>query len=228
MPRILALDTSTEACSVALYVDGEVHEDHRVLPREHTRYLLPMVDSLLTSHKLPLRDLDAIAFGCGPGSFTGLRVCIGVVQGLAFGTGVPVVPVSTLHALAQSALSAAIPSAGCNGILAALDARMDEVYWATFGIDENGLHRFGDEILSAPEKIALPAEALHGKWLGAGSGWRYRERIACATDLEAIDETALPRAAAVARLAVSELEAGRAVSPEKALPTYLRDEVAWR
>lgn len=226
MSRILALDTSTDACSVALYRDGELTEDFRVLPREHTRYLLPMVDQLLSEQRQALRELDAIAFGCGPGSFTGLRVCIGVVQGLAFGSGLPVVPVSSLRALAQTALSDADFADG-DCILAALDARMDELYWAGYRLENGELQGLGDENLSAPERLMLPGDVSRQRWTGVGNGWRYRERIGCRDRMQRIDEDLLPRASAVATLAAADVASGRTLPAEQALPTYLRDEVAW-
>ncbi len=232
MPTILALDTSTEACSVALLSDGEITEDYRLLPREHTRHLLPMVDAMLAGQQLSLRDVDAIAFGCGPGSFTGLRVCVGVVQGLAYGSARPVVPVSTLKALAQTAvMEQRLQDGQC--ILAAIDARMDEIYWAAYQYrSDSGLVALGKEQLSAPEAITLPAivgESAESPapWLVVGSGWSYRQRLGFADQVEGV-EALLPHAAAIAKLGAASFAQGLAVSADQAVPTYLRDEVAWR
>src|SRR5690606_10081736 len=131
MTHILALDSATDACSVALYRDGEVTSLFELAAKSHTQRLLPMVDELLQSADCTLKDLDAIAFGRGPGSFTGLRICLGIVQGLAFGANLPVIPVSTLAAMAsgfwrEPAQYSALPLP----LLVALDARMDEIYWA--------------------------------------------------------------------------------------------------
>jgi len=222
MPRFLALDASTEACSVAYCGEHGVTELFVEAPREHMQRLLPMVDEVLAGQGLALRDLDAIAFARGPGSFTGLRICLGVVQGLAFGANLPVIPVSTLAALAQSALDVHPVPAGAR-ILSAIDARMDEVYWGRFECGVDGLVRaLGDEQVSAPEQVIAPAPLC----FGIGSGWNYGARMprdACAV----IDAAALPRAGAVARLALPLWSAGAAVSAEEALPVYLRDNVAW-
>lgn len=225
MPRLLALDTSTEACSVAYCDDRGVVERFVEAPREHMQRLLPMVDELLGERGVALRDLDAIAFARGPGSFTGLRICLGVVQGLAFGADLPVIPVSTLAALAQSAIEAHALAVRSH-VLSAIDARMDEVYWGWFQCGDDGLVRaVGDERLGAPETVT-PIEAAAAQCFGVGSGWNYGARMprsACAM----IDASLLPRAGAVARLAVPLWAAGATVSADQALPVYLRDNVAW-
>lgn len=224
MPRLLAIDTSTDACSVALSHGTEIVEQCVVAPREHMLRLLPMVDELLARQGVALGDLDAIAFGRGPGSFTGLRICLGVVQGLAFGAGLPVIPVSTLAALAQGAVETRRLAAGSH-VLAALDARMNEVYWGWFRVTESGLvEAAGEERVSPPEALAMIAGVAG--WHGVGSGWSYRERIALA-DAGSIDAAALPRAGAVARLALPLWQRGETVAAEQALPVYLRDDVAW-
>ncbi len=222
MPKILALDTSSEACSVALWLDGEVREDFRLLPRQHTRLLLPMVDQLLVDAGLNLTQLDAIAFGRGPGSFTGLRIATGVAQGLALGGDLPLLPVSTLAALAQ----AAHRQAGAERVLAAIDARMDEVYWGAYGVQDGVLVALAEERVTPPEGVALPNDA--GAWVGYGTGWAYSERFAALPRerLAAVDSTALPAAGDMARLAAVDWAAGRAVAVEAALPVYLRDKVA--
>jgi tRNA threonylcarbamoyladenosine biosynthesis protein TsaB len=220
MPRLLALDTSTEACSVALLDGDALHELHVEAPREHMQRLLPMVDQLLAQSGLALRDLDAIAFARGPGSFTGLRICVGVVQGLAFGAGLPVLPVSTLAALAQTK---AVGEGEGTQMLAAIDARMDEVYWGAYRVGASGLvEPLGDEQLSAPEQVApLPAAA---RSIGVGTGWQYRPRISD-EGFAVIDDKALPAAAAIVRLALPLWLAGKAVAVEEVAPVYLRDKV---
>lgn len=221
MPRLLALDSSTEACSVAL-IDGDVLcERYIEAPREHMLRLLPMVDEVLAERGLALRDLDAIAFARGPGSFTGLRICLGLVQGLAFGAELPVIPVSTLAALAQT-VAQQQPDAF---ILSAIDARMDEVYWGLFRVNDAGLvEAVGDEHLSAPEQVVHAGAGA--AWLGVGSGWQYRPRIRD-DDFTRIYENALPSARAVAQLAMPLWLAGAAIAvdAEQALPVYLRDKV---
>lgn len=225
MPRLLALDSSTEACSVALLDNDVLIERYVEAPREHMLRLLPMVDELLAERSLALREIDAIAFARGPGSFTGLRVCLGVVQGLAFGANLPVIPVSTLATLAQST-AAAVP-AGAR-ILSAIDARMDEVYWAWFERRVDGLvYAVGEEQLCAPERVEVDfaARGEHSDMkFGVGSGWQYRPRLSD-NGFVSVDVTRLPRATDIIRLALPVWLAGAAVDVEQAMPVYLRDKV---
>jgi tRNA threonylcarbamoyladenosine biosynthesis protein TsaB len=182
--------------------------------------LLPMVDELLAERDLKLRDLDAIAFARGPGSFTGLRICLGVVQGLAFGAQLPVIPISTLAALAQTG---ATDLREGTRILSAIDARMDEVYWGWFEKAANGLVRsLNAEQLSAPERVESIFSG--GAAIGVGSGWSYQPRLDAA-GFAHIDATLLPRASAVVALALPIWNANGAVDVEQALPVYLRDQV---
>ena len=220
MSRLLALDSSTEACSAALLLDGAVTERFTVQPRRHSELLLPMVQALLAESGSRLSS-------AGPGSFTGLRIAIGVVQGLAFGADLPVIPVSTLAALAQTYCNKVSIAPGTQ-ILAAIDARMDEVYWAQFlwGEDQH-LEVLRDDTLGAPEAVQSQRIA-QGALVGVGSGWRYRERIPLTSACTELDEQCLPRAAAVAQIAQYEWQAGRWRSAEQALPRYLRDQVAWQ
>jgi tRNA threonylcarbamoyladenosine biosynthesis protein TsaB len=217
--KILALDTSTEYCSVALWRDGEIDARETLAGQRHSGLLLGMVDTLLRRHALALRGLDGVAFGAGPGSFTGLRIACGVTQGLAFGAGLPVVGVSTLLALAESTDA---PRAVC-----CLDARMGQVYHAAFergGALWSTVHAAG---LCAPDEVpSLPGASA---WSGSGSGFKtYREALErrYAGRLSAIMADAYPHAREVARLAVPEFEQGRAVAAEAAAPVYIRDKVA--
>lgn len=218
---ILALETATEACSAALNIDGEIRERFEITPRGHSELILPMLESLLTEADISLRQVDALAFGRGPGAFTGVRIGVGVAQGVAFGADLPVLPVSTLAALAQAA--------DATRVLAAIDARMDEVYWGQYRRDESGLMCLqGEECVVAPE--ATPRVSGEG-WLGTGSGWgAYGDHLRArhAGQLVGVRADALPRAAAVSQLAVAALAAGEAVSAEQALPVYLRDKVTWQ
>ncbi len=225
MPNILAIETATEACSVALLVDDEVEERFEVAPRQHAVLLLPFVASLLATAGLGLRGLDAIAFGCGPGSFTGLRIAAGMTQGLAFGADLPVVPVSTLAALAQGTVA----QHGAKTVLAILDARMREVYWGAFRCNQNGLvdPLFG-EAVSSPQQVRVPTA---DSWVGAGNGWdRYADLLAdrLAPSPADIYSDQKPHASDIARLAVRAFKQGMAVSAEQATPVYLRDKVADR
>ncbi len=230
MSKILALDTSTDACSVALSSDGEVVERFILTPRGHTQALLPMVDRLLAEHQLSLAQLDAIAFGCGPGSFTGLRICIGVVQGLAFGAGLPVLPVSTLRAMAAGAFRSSSQLLG-NSLLVALDARMSEVYWGLFRQSEQQLVAVTQEFVQAPEDISAQLvehqrSLLSAPLAGVGSGWHYQALQPLApvvTDLECY-----PHAYDIAELALQDWQSGGAVDVLDAQPVYLRDQVSWQ
>ena len=218
--NLLALDTSTEYCSVALWRDGRVdaldaHAGHR-----HSELLLPMVDELLKRHGMAVTGLDGIAFGEGPGSFTGLRIGCGVTQGLALGAGLPVVGVSTLLALAEAARS--------GRAVCCLDARMGEIYHAAYARSDAGWAAVHAPNLCAPSDAPpLPA----GSWTGCGSGFAVHEaalRQRYEGRLSAIMPGAYPHARDIARLAAREFEAGRTVSAERAVPVYLRDRVALR
>jgi tRNA threonylcarbamoyladenosine biosynthesis protein TsaB len=223
--RILALDTATENCSAALLVDGRIVAREQRLPRGHADLILTMVDQVLAESRAALSGLDAIAFGCGPGSFTGVRLGASVAQGLAFGSGVPVVPVSDLMAVAQRVLG---EDAGVSRVLVCNDARMREVYWGCFVRSPADLAELeGAEHVSAPVEVRLPPSwAVAPQPVGAGTGFEaYPElRASLATALAATRE-AYPRAAEIALLAVREVTAGRGLDAEQALPVYLRDEV---
>lgn len=221
---LLALDTSTETASVALLRGGSVEQRVEEGGRSHGERLLPMVDELLAQAGVRLGDLGAIAFGRGPGGFTGVRLCASVVQGLAFGAGLPVVPVSTLRAVAQSALE---QDATAQRVLVCNDARMGEVYWGWFERGDDGLAiAAGDEAVSAPEQVVVGA-AGSPPAIGAGRGFAaYPQLSASSPGLVRILAEAWPSAAAIARLAVPEIAAGRVLSAAAALPVYVRDRVA--
>lgn len=219
--NLLALETATEACSAALLVDGQVLERFEVSPRGHSQLILPMVDELLTEAGLTMGQMDGIAFGRGPGAFTGLRIAVGVTQGIAYAADLPVIPVSTLAALAQASEH--------NRVMVAVDARMDEVYWACYQRGLEGLMTLsGEEQVNSPDQVSLPD---NDRWYGLGSGWEsYRQALEthCGSLLIGADGTALPRAGEVARLGEACFRAGEAVSAEQAAPVYLRDQVAWK
>lgn len=223
--KLLALDTATEACSAALLIDGEVHERFEIAPRAHARLVLPMLDGLLAEAGLKPAQIDAIAFGRGPGSFTGVRIAASVAQGIAFAADLPVLPVSTLMALARDALQ----RTAATQVLAAIDARMGEIYWAAYARDALGVRNepqaLTEEQVAPANSIAVPAGT---DWFGIGTGWGEYEhalRAHFVSGLIGIDATALPRAAHIARLAAVDFAAGRAVSAEQALPVYLRNQV---
>ncbi|HHO69126.1 MAG TPA: tRNA (adenosine(37)-N6)-threonylcarbamoyltransferase complex dimerization subunit type 1 TsaB, partial [Gammaproteobacteria bacterium] len=211
---------ATDACSAALWLDGEVEQDLRLAPRGHAALLLPMVDALLAAAGLSLGRLDALAFGRGPGSFTGLRIAAGMTQGLAFGAGLPVVPVSTLAALAQGT----VREQGVERVLAALDARMQEVYWGAYRLHGESVVAAGQETVCPPTEVPSPGA---GEWTGAGSGWlAWGEALRAATGVGRVFADQRPQARDIASLAATALAAGGAVAPEQACPVYLRDEVA--
>ena len=216
--KILALDTSTEYCSVALWRDGTVDAREAHAGQRHSELLIPMVDELLGRHGIEVRDLDGIAFGEGPGSFTGLRIGCGVTQGLAFGAGLRVVGVSTLLALAEAART--------ERAVCCLDARMGEIYHAAYARSGASWQAVHAPSLCAPaDAPPLPA----GSWTGCGSGFgAHRAALERRYDgrLSAIMPEVFPHARDIARLAAGEFEAGRAVAAEQAVPVYLRDRVA--
>ncbi|MEC5318886.1 tRNA (adenosine(37)-N6)-threonylcarbamoyltransferase complex dimerization subunit type 1 TsaB [Brenneria populi subsp. brevivirga] len=224
--RILALDTATEACSVALWNDGEIHSLFEVCPREHTQRVLPMVRQVLAESGLTLQALDALAFGQGPGSFTGVRIGIGIAQGLALGAGLPMIGVSTLATMAQGAFR----RTGATRVLAAIDARMGEVYWAQYQRAADG-DWLGDdsEAVLTPQQVQARTAPLSGRWATVGTGWETYAEMAehPALSLQS-GETPLPQAEDMLPLACRQWMAGRSVGVELAQPRYLRNEVAWK
>jgi tRNA threonylcarbamoyladenosine biosynthesis protein TsaB len=224
--KILAVDTATEACSAALVHGVRVAHRYAELGRGHSERILEMVDEVLEEMRLRLTELDAIAFGRGPGAFTGARLAASVAQGLAFGAGLRVIPVSDLQALAQRALDEATEPVG--GVLAASDARMGEVYWACYRRGAKGTaDPVGPERVDAPESVALPA-GLSTPLIGAGRAFRAYPQLSgqLREVLGGIRDDLLPCATEVARIATLELAAGRTFAPEEARPVYLRDDVA--
>ncbi len=225
MTTLLAIETSADACSVAIRHKGECLSRHELVPRSHTKTILPMTEALLAEAGLSLSSLSAVAFGRGPGSFTGLRVCASVVQGLAFSTDLPCVPVSSLQALALTALRDEIATAS-QTILCCVDARMDEVYWSAYREAGGLLEPLLDERLGAPESVNLNGKGSGTDICRVGSGWTYGERLpefAAGSHLDI-----LPKAASVAELGEVLFLKGEVVAVEEAVPHYLRDEVAWR
>ena len=151
MTTLLALDTATEACSAALLHGGRLYHRYEVIPRMHAQRLLPMIDELLVEAGIALKQVDALVFGRGPGAFTGVRIATGMVQGLAFATGKPVIGISNLAALAQRAWR----EHGAQNVCAAIDARMDEVYWGCYQLRDGDMQLMGNEVVSAPEQVQL-------------------------------------------------------------------------
>ncbi|OOZ37754.1 tRNA (adenosine(37)-N6)-threonylcarbamoyltransferase complex dimerization subunit type 1 TsaB [Solemya velesiana gill symbiont] len=221
--KLLAIETATEACSAALYIDGEVTTRYQVVPRKHTELILPMMDALMADADITLSQLDALAFGRGPGAFTGVRVATGVVQGVAFAVDLPVVPVSTLAALAQRHYR----EQGYRKLLPAFDARMGEVYWGGYEVGPQDLVQpcIPDQV-GSPENVTLPQG---GEWHGVGTGWgTYGDDLQArlGSSLITITSDLYCSAHDVASLGVMGFENGKAVGAEQALPIYLRDQVA--
>ncbi|MGH8220212.1 MAG: tRNA (adenosine(37)-N6)-threonylcarbamoyltransferase complex dimerization subunit type 1 TsaB [Steroidobacteraceae bacterium] len=225
--RILAIDTATEACSAAVLDSFDrLFGRYEEPGRGHAERILALIDAVLAESQLTLAGLDAIAFGRGPGGFTGARLAASIAQGLAFAQGLPVVPVSDLRALAQRALDVA-PEA--RSILACADARMREVYWGCFRRGTRGLAEpfASGEHVSPPDAVEL-VEGLEEPIHGVGRGFMAYAQLEAKLGgrLGAIHDELLPRAAEIARLAAADFAAGLAVEAERALPVYLRDEVA--
>jgi tRNA threonylcarbamoyladenosine biosynthesis protein TsaB len=227
--RILAIDTATENCSAALLLDERLLQREQLLERGAAEAILPMVDELLTEAGVELSMLSAIAFGRGPGAFTGVRLAASVTQGLAFGAGLKVVPVSDLQALAQRVLDDA---QAIERVLVCTDARMREVYWGCFERTAEGFARArGEEHVTRPEEVrsGMPWSstpgAAPGALAGVGSGFTAYPRLREDLGLELVLGELRPRAVEVARLAAPEVVAGRILSAEQALPVYLRDDV---
>jgi tRNA threonylcarbamoyladenosine biosynthesis protein TsaB len=219
--RVLALDTSTECCSVALLLDDDVRLRAEITERSHADLVLPMVDELLAEAGLTLADLDGIAFGRGPGAFTGLRIAAGVVQGLAFGAGLEVAPVSSLASVAaQVAVSPGERVLVCN------DARMGEVYWGVFRPEADGhVTALGPERVTPPERVGEGDEvASHAAGNALSRYPALAERLA-ARGLR-LHAGLLPRADAIARLGARALASGQGLPAESAVPVYVRDDVA--
>ena len=225
--KLLAIETSTEACSVALWIDDQCRERFEIAPRRHTELVLPWADALLADAGIAKSSLDAIAVGRGPGAFTGVRLAVALAQGLALALDKPVVAVSTLAALALQASVFTEASGDNSGVMAAIDARMGELYLGLFERDAEQLLRpLRDEWMARPDAVEKPA----GKhWYGVGSGFDATEgtlRAVMAESLLQCDGKALPHAADIARLAVLAWHRGEAIAPELLAPAYLRDKVA--
>ena len=221
--KLLALDTSTEACSTALLCDGEINSRHEQAPRKHADLILPMLEALLAEAEIKFSQLDAIAFGRGPGSFTGVRIATAVTQGIAFSADKPVVPVSTLASVAQQVMDEQNESY----VLTALDARMGEVYWAGWKKNSKGFaENVIQESVLPPEKVQNPEQE---NWAGAGNAWEiYKETLSqkLADNLKNIYSDATPHAVSIVRLAEWYFNDGLAIPAEEALPVYLRNKVA--
>ncbi|GAA4998676.1 tRNA (adenosine(37)-N6)-threonylcarbamoyltransferase complex dimerization subunit type 1 TsaB [Pseudoluteimonas lycopersici] len=228
--KLLAIETATEACSVALWIDGEVRESFGIAPRQHAELALPWAERLLADAGVAKSQLDAIAVGRGPGAFTGVRLAVALAQGIALALDRPVVPVSTLAALAFPPLPAfghPLPQGEREQrVLASIDARMGEIYVAAFRRDGDLLVATSDEIVIAPAHYELPQG---DGWIGVGTGFSAADGTLQSRFVDRfvrIDATALPHAADVARIGASAFKIGGGLAPERVEPAYLRNNVA--
>lgn len=224
--KILAIETATEACSAAVLNEKEIIERYQVAPRKHNELILPMCEAVLAESGLGLNQLDAVAFGCGPGAFTGVRIAAGVTQGIAYAHDLPVVAVSTLANLAQQAID---HNASVGVVLPAIDARMQEIYWAVyFNCGNDTVELRGREQVQDPNNIEVNFEISYG----LGSGWHtYQQVLQDKADLQqanCIDGAALPRANTTAKLGAQLFSQQKFVNAADALPVYLRDNVVHR
>ena len=220
--KLLAFETATEACSVALYIDGEIRERFEIAPKQHTQLALPWAEQLLAETGIKKSQLDAIAVGIGPGAFTGVRLAVALVQGIALALNKPVIPISSLAALAMQAADLKTEK-----ILAAIDARMGEIYCAQFRLNADSLvDAISEEIVIAPENYQ---SVLDVSLVGVGTGFAANNKalqnnlesrlIACRAD-------ALPHASDILKLAVRDYRLGKVIAPDNLEPAYLRNKVA--
>ncbi|MFV9997324.1 MAG: tRNA (adenosine(37)-N6)-threonylcarbamoyltransferase complex dimerization subunit type 1 TsaB [Arsenophonus endosymbiont of Dermacentor nuttalli] len=223
--HILAIDTATEACSVAVWCDGHVFAQFAVSPREHTKKILPMVEKCLIDAHLDLPYIDILAFGRGPGSFTGVRIAVGIAQGLAFGANLPMVGISSLLTMAQGAYR----QLGTEKVLVAIDARMGEIYSACYELKPDGYWQCEEsEAVVKPEQFLARINNLSGQWAIAGTGWSAYPMLKKA-NLDLFESgISLPDAQDMLPLALQAWQKGKTISVEEAQPVYLRNEVSWK
>lgn len=215
--NVLAIETSCEQASIALLSGDEIVSRRLEGHANHSERILAEITGLLAEAGIPVSRLNGLAFGSGPGAFTGLRLACGVVQGLALGAGLGIVGVSSLAALALQA--------GAKRVFAATDARMGEIYYGTYEIHEGKLTQCAPPACCAPEVLVVP----DGRWFGIGSAFSaYPDALgdAHAQRWTGLVPDAVPRAGEVARLAAVEVAGGRLLAPEDAVPLYVRDKVA--
>lgn len=227
MTNILAIDTSTDACSVALYRDGEYSEIHEIIPRQHSQRIFSMLRELLPTGNLRDQGIGAITYACGPGSFTGLRIAASAVQGLAYANELPALPVSTLACQAQTALREGL-AATENRVLSMLDARINEVYWALYDFHE------GLAVAVEGPHVCVPQDVLFAQTeaplVGIGGGFSYMMSLPASLQgaLTATSIDLLPRARDLIPLALADFERGQWQKPAEVMPVYVREEVSWK
>lgn len=230
--RLLALDTATSACTVALCADRKTYQQHKILPRQHNQYILPMVNTLLSQAHLTLNELDGIVFGQGPGSFTGVRIAVSIAQGLAWGAHLSVIPVSTLRIIAQTAYR----TRGAKHVLVGWDARLGEVYWGAYCF--NSATQLMEPVIQdglyAPDKVVLPllggdSSYQPSCWRAVGSAWSaYEEALMARSAIspDCVHSADYPQAQDALTIGISAFQEGAFISPAEARPCYLRNNVA--
>ncbi len=231
MKTIIALDTSTEACSVALQCNGDRKFRYRVEPRMHAKILLPMLNELLDEAGISAQQIDGVVFGRGPGAFTGVRIGTAAAQAIALGGDLPVAPVSTLASIAHRCYR----EHGKQKIAVAIDARMGEVYWGAYEVSASAnVKLMGEERVCVPSEVGCPASDSAGSdspdsnWVAAGTGWdTYESVLAQTTGIDVSNRfDPFPHALDMLLIGGEQLDRGEGVAPENALPVYLRDNVA--
>ena len=222
MTAILALDTSGEACSVALSVGDQQWQSYELAAQSHTQRALPMIDEVLEQAQISLKDLDALAIAAGPGSFTGLRIGMGVIQGLAFAADLPVIAVSTLEALAWQQLN---QTPEVEWLLPALDARMGETYWAVYRVVQGEISEYKAPAASSPEDVVRWLEEQQITVVGVGAGWSL---VSLANSGHEAQPDANLRATSVLALAEQHWLTGEAIDVLEVQPMYIRDKVSWK
>jgi len=221
--KILALDAATESLSAAISADSskEMVSHFEVCPQEHSQKILPLIESLLTQDDIKLKDLDVIAFGRGPGSFTGVRISVAITQGLAFSANIPVVGISTLQTMAQQA----IDETGAKNVYTAIDARMSEVYFAHYSADENGIAQLIDkEVVIKPELLNLEDTQA----VAVGTGFETYPELHQSDNINFLADITLPNAKYMLKIAKHLHEQGKCVTASEAQPMYVRDTVTWK
>lgn len=221
---VLALDTCTESCSAALISDGKIYSEQADAPREHSQRILPMVDSVLSQASIQLQNVDLIAYGRGPGSFTGIRICTSMTQGLALGQDLPVIGVSSLQTMAQ----AVFDEQGGQQIIAAIDARMGEVYWGQF-IVRNGLVELKDaELVCSPDDVPLTLDVSQPIVVCGTAFDAYPNLLTLSENISLAENVKFPDAKAMLALAKADFEQGLSTAVDDLAPVYLRDTVTWK
>ena len=219
--NMLTIDTATEACSVALQYNGKVYTRYEVCPQQHSQKILTMVDEVMQEAGAKMKSLDVLGFGRGPGSFTGVRIATGIIQGLALGAKLPVVGVSTLHAMAQQVIS----SQSADNVAVAIDARMSEVYFARYQNSNGIAELLGEEQVLPPEQAAT--QVTEQTSVFAGTGWQAYPAL---TEVqgEVVVSVTYPYARHMLPLVERAYEAGETMTAESITPVYLRDTVTWK